>query len=50
MSLCINMSLYINAIYNYVQHNAIRMINNDYCNDYAHEWYFNVNDSDGYHS
>ena len=31
------MSLYINAIYNYVQHNAIRMINNDYCNDYVHE-------------
>ena len=27
------MSLYINVIYNYVQHNAIIMINNDICND-----------------
>ena len=31
------MSLYINVICNYVQHNAAIMKNNNYCNDYAHE-------------
>ena len=34
------MSLHINIMYNYVviiQHNAIIMINNDLCNDIAHE-------------
>ena len=47
------MSLHITIMYNYVviiKHNAIIMINNDLCNDTVHEWYFNVNDSDGYHS
>ena len=45
------MSLHINIMYNYIvfiQHNAIIMINNDLCSDIAHEWYCNVNDSDGY--
>ena len=37
-------------MYIYVQHIAIIMINNDICNDIAHEWYFNCNDSHGYHS
>ena len=32
------MSLYVNIMYNYVQHNAIIMINNDFCNDIVHEW------------
>ena len=47
------MSLHINIMYNYVviiQHTAIIMIYKDLCNDIAHEWYHNVNDSDGYHS
>ena len=33
----INMSMYNNVMYNYVQHYAIEMIKNDICNVYVHE-------------
>ena len=34
---CLYVIVLFNIMYNYVQHNAIIMINNDFCNDIAHE-------------
>ena len=50
MPLYINMSMYNNVMYNYVQHYAIEMIKNDICNVYAHEWYFKCINRHRWHS